>query len=75
MQHSTQVLAETVIEAAALGLRYFREQSALDDEGVLDLRVEITTTTVHTVPITKLRAWLESGSMDPSTHLGKLRSR
>ena len=44
------------MEAAALGLRSFREQGMLDDDGVFDLRVEVTTKTVHAVPLPKLRA-------------------
>lgn len=73
--HSTAVLAETVMEAAALGLRTFREQGVLDDDGVYDLRVEVTTRTVHVVPVAKLRAWLTSNSPSPKIQAIKVRSR
>jgi hypothetical protein len=73
--HSTDVLAETVMEAAALGLRSFREQGMLDDDGVFDVQVEVTTMTVHSVPITKLRAWLDSSSSDLKTQAVKARVR
>jgi hypothetical protein len=72
--HSTDVLAETVMEAAALGLRSFREQGMLDDDGVFDLRVEVTTITVHSVATTKLRAWLDSAG-DPKPQAVKARVR
>lgn len=75
IEHSTDVLAETVMEAAALGLRSFREQEMLDDDGVCDLRVEVVTKTVHVVPLLKLRAWLDSGSPDPKTKAIKARAR
>ena len=65
VEHSTNVLAETVMEAAALGLRSFREQGMLDDDSVFDLRVEVTTKTVHEVPFPKLRAWLDSNAHEP----------
>ena len=75
VEHSTEVLAETVMEAAALGLRSFREQGMLDDDGVFDLRVEVTTKTVHQVPLPKLRAWLGSNATNPKTQAIKARSR
>ena len=62
VEHSTEVLAETVMEAAALRLR-FREERMIDDDGVCDLRVEVTTRTAHVVPLLKLKSWLESGSV------------
>ena len=36
------------------------------DEGVLELTVDLTTTTSHHVPLSKLEvAWLESSGRDP----------
>jgi hypothetical protein len=75
MDHATEVFAESVMEAAALGLRCFREQGMFDDAGVFDLRVEVTTTTVHAVPYAKLRAWLNSSGPDPKTQAVKTRVR
>lgn len=75
VEHSTEVLAETVMEAAALGLRCFREQGMIDDDGVCDLRVEVTTRTAHVVPVPRLKAWLDSGSVDPKTKAIKARAR
>lgn len=75
VQHCTRVLAETVLEAAALGLNVFREQGVLNDDSVYDLRVEVVTATVHKVPGLKLRAWLDSNSPDPKTAALKARLR
>ena len=75
MSHEAEVMAGSVLEAAAEGLRTFREQDVLDDDGVFDLRVEVTTKTVHSVPLAKLRAWLESNSPDPKTQALKARLR
>jgi len=47
VEHTTDVLAETVIGSSAVRLRRFREEGMLDDQGVFDLRVEVTTRTEH----------------------------
>ena len=73
--HSTEVLAASVLEAAGLAIRAFREQAVLEDDAVFDLRVEVTTKTTHVVPIPKLKAWLESNSADPKTQAAKSRLR
>ena len=73
--HRTQVHAESVLEAAALGLRVFREQGVINDDGVFDLRVELVTRSTHIVPLAKLHAWLESNAADPKTQSLKARLR
>jgi len=35
------------------------------DDGVLELTVDLTSTTTHRVPLSKLKAWLESSGRDP----------
>ena len=35
------------------------------DEGVLESTMELTATTSHRVPLSKLKAWLESSGRDP----------
>jgi hypothetical protein len=37
----------------------------IEDEGALELTVDLTTTTSHRVPLSKLKAWLESSGRDP----------
>ena len=75
VSHSTEVLAGSVLEAAADALRQFRGQEMLDDDGVFELCVEVVTRTVHKVPLAKLRAWLDSNSPDPKTQALKARLR
>jgi hypothetical protein len=75
IKHSTTVHASSVLDAAALGLKQIREVQMVGDEGVLDLTVELTATTSHRVPLSKLKAWLESAGRDPreAAMKGKLR--
>ena len=63
--HSTVVHASSVLEAAAVGLKQIRETEMIEDDGVLELTVDITTTTSHRVSLSKLQAWLESSGRDP----------
>ena len=65
IRHSVAVFASTVLEAAAAGLKQIRETEMVGDEGVEDLTVDIKTTTSHKVPLSKLKAWLESSGRDP----------
>ena len=37
----------------------------LDDDAALELTVELVTRSAHQVPMTKLRAWLDSAGKDP----------
>jgi hypothetical protein len=69
--HSVRVHAESVLEAAALGVRTVRETGVLEDEGTFDVIVEIQTTTRHKVPWPRLKAWLESSSRNPKERLMK----
>lgn len=62
VRHSVTVQASSVLEAAGLGLKRVREQQMLDDDlGFSD----VTTKTVHTVPIAKLREWREANGKTP----------
>src|SRR5713101_7520651 len=65
VRHTVAVYASSVLEAAAAGLKQIRETEMIEDEGVLDLTVDLTTTTSHKVPLSKLKAWLESSGHDP----------
>jgi hypothetical protein len=65
VRHSVSVYASSVLEAAATGLKQLRETEMIEDEGVLELTVDLMTTTSHRVPLSKLKAWLESSGRDP----------
>jgi hypothetical protein len=76
VHHSVTVQASTVLEAAGLGLKRIREQEMLDnDEGFGDVKVEVCTTTVHTVPILKLREWRDQSSGSPREMSRKANTR
>jgi len=65
VRHVVTVYANSVLEAAAAGLRQIRETEMIEDEGVLDLTVDLVTVTSHKVSLGKLQAWLESSGRDP----------
>jgi len=54
-----------VLEAAALGVEADPRSADGRGEGVLELTVELTATTSHRVPLSKLKTWLESSGRDP----------
>jgi hypothetical protein len=53
------------LEAAVAGLKQIRETEMIDDNGVLDLTVDLVTTMSHKISLSKLKAWLESSGRDP----------
>jgi hypothetical protein len=76
VRHCVTVEASTVLEAAGLGLKRIREQEMLDDDsGFGEIKVEICTTTIHTVPIHKLRDWRDSNSGSPREMSRKANTR
>ena len=75
VRHSTAVHASSVLEAAAAGLKQIRETDMIEDDGVLELTVDITTTTSHRVSSSKLQAWLDSSGRDPREAAMKARLR
>lgn len=72
--HSVEVTAETVYEAAAEGLKLL-DAEYLNDDTIAHLRVEIHTVTVHEVPVSKLKQWIDSSSRGPKEHMQKARFR
>ena len=57
--------AESVLEAAAAGLKQIRETDMIGDDGVLELTVDLVASTSHKVPLSRLKAWLDSAGIDP----------
>jgi len=64
-----------VLEAAAAGLKQIRETEMVEDDGVVELTVDLTTTTSHRIPLSKLKAWLESSGRDPREAARKVKLR
>jgi hypothetical protein len=76
VDHSVTVQASSVFEAAGFGLKRIREQDMLDsDDGFGEIKVEICTTTIHTVPVQKLRDWRDSNSGSPREMSRKANTR
>ena len=66
VRHSVAVYASSVLEAAATGLKQIRETEMIEDDGVLDLTVDLVTITTHKISLSKLKTWLESSGRDPA---------
>jgi hypothetical protein len=75
VRHSVTVYASSVLEAAAAGLKLIRETEMIEDESVLDLTVDLMTSTSHKVPLSKLKAWLENSGRDPREAARKMKLR
>jgi hypothetical protein len=75
VRHSVSVYASSVLEAAAAGVKQIRETEMIEDEGVLDLTVDLVTISSHKISFSKLQAWLESGGRDPREAAAKTKLR
>lgn len=71
--HSTKVHAETLYEAAVLAAQAFKEQDCVPGPASV-LEVEIRRASiVHSVPMRKVRDWLEGACKSPSEKMVKER--
>jgi hypothetical protein len=77
IQHRVEVTAETLYEAAALGLRVLREHgwtSPIGPATRLDVRVSQPAVT-HQVTVLQLQRWSESTAVTPDERVRKDRVR
>ncbi|MEO8661360.1 MAG: hypothetical protein ABI693_23010 [Bryobacteraceae bacterium] len=78
VRHSVQITAESLYEAAVLGVNALRSNEFLGDAlapaAILDIEV-YQTLTYHTLQMTKLQNWLESSARTPAEHAQKKRLR
>jgi len=79
VEHVAEVTAESLFEAAALGLNQFR-RAEWSREASLDtgtLRVEVCESTFYNVKVAELQAWLKRGGGAPRDIIArqKVRSR
>jgi hypothetical protein len=58
IQHSVVVLAETTMDAAALGLKRIREQQFVVEDLADPVTVELVTSTQHKVSLKKVMEWI-----------------
>lgn len=73
LRHSTEVQAGTLYDAAVLATQAFKEQDCAPGQASI-LEVEIRRASlVHSVPMRKVREWLEGACKSPSEKLLKER--
>ena len=77
VKHSVEVTAESLFEAAALGLSLFRTHEWVEPPGpATRLEIQIGQPTVtHEVSIQQLQRWSESTAVTPAERLRKNRVR
>jgi hypothetical protein len=74
IRHSAEVEAEGLYEASVLGLCAFRKHN-LEPGGLTQLEVEVRSSVTHTLPVTKVREWLQRGVRSPKEAVLKERLR
>jgi len=73
LRHSTEVQAETLYEAAVLATQAFKEQACAPGSASV-LEVEIRrASVVHSVPMRKVRDWLDGACKSPNEKVIKER--
>ena len=77
IEHSVEVTAETLYEAAAVGFKLLRDGGWVDHPGPaarLGINVRLPAVT-HEITIQQLRRWAESSAITPAEKLRKERVR
>jgi hypothetical protein len=72
-RHSVEVLAESLFEAAALGLKLLRDDGWVDAPGpATRLEVQVKAPAVkHEVSVQQIQRWLEGSSISPNEMVRK----
>jgi len=72
-RHSVEILAESVFEAAALGLKLLRDDGWVDKPGpATRLEIQAKTPAVrHEVTVQQMQRWLEGSSISPNEMVRK----
>ena len=74
VRHSVKVQAESLYEAAALGIRRFRDYGCTPEPNT-ELEVEVRTSITHTITRQKVERWVNSGTSSPKDMILKERLR
>jgi hypothetical protein len=74
LQHTVEVQAASLYEAAALSLSSFRKHN-IHPAGLAQLKVEIRSSIVHTVTVRQLEHWLSTTPRTPKEMATKERLR
>ena len=75
IEHSVEVTAESLFEAAALGMHALKRSGFSSGPGsAAELAVTVRSpATTHKLPVSRLLAWLESNSVSPKEQVKKKR--
>ena len=74
VRHTVKVHAESLYEAAVLGIRLFRDNGCAP-EPTTELEVEVRTSITHTITRQKVERWVNSGTSAPKDLILKERLR
>jgi hypothetical protein len=78
VQHTTEVTAETLYEAACLAVRVFREFGIIDQSPGAGTRLEIevkSPTVRHVVTVGQVQRWVQIASSNPNEEAKRRRLR
>ncbi|PWT91252.1 MAG: hypothetical protein C5B55_08425 [Blastocatellia bacterium] len=74
LRHTVEVEAESLYEAAVLGIRAFRQHDCAP--GAMNkLEIEIRTSITHALTVQKVHSWLNGGAKTPKEAVMKQRLR
>ncbi len=74
LRHAVEVEAESLYEAAVLGLSVLRKHD-LNPGGLTELEVEVRSSVKHTLTVRKIIEWLQRGVRTPKEAVLKERLR
>ncbi len=74
VRHAVEVNAESLFEAAVLALRTFKQHNC-EPTGLSKLEIEIRSSVMHTIPVSKVHTWLTAGARSPKEAVMKERLR
>jgi len=74
IRHSVEVDAESMYEAAVLGIKVFRQHDCEPREGNR-LEIEVRSSVVHSLTMRKIHDWLNGGAKTPKEAVIKERLR
>jgi hypothetical protein len=78
VQHSVEVTAETLFEAAALGVVMLRKDGCIDQGLALGTKLQVDVrepATRHTVTLSQVERWLDGATSSPNERVRKDRLR
>jgi hypothetical protein len=74
IRHSVEVEADSMYEAAVLGVKVFRQHDCEPREGSR-LEIEVRSSVVHTLTMRRIHDWLNGGAKTPKEAVMKERLR